>query len=434
MRLGALSSSATKVAAAVLIGIAGLALTLLLALLGLLAAARFSTAPWFFMSAGYVTLLVGGVATMFAVLRIVRITRYWRSAVGVCASLTVVAALTAQHTIFDRFPSVPAEPDPVGVQYWTIPDGRLAYYHLAAIANSGAHAPVVFLHGGPGTPGEGLPTGSQRLAVQGYDVYAYDQIGAGRSSRLPDVTEYTVEHAVEDLDQVRRAIGSEKMILIGRSWGGSLLAQYLARHPDRVERAVFVTPGTIWGGLNEDVGEPWTALDAASRREYDKLTSRMRSLLQSVLLEINPNAAHAFVPDIEADSWMRAVALTGRNAATCSDRPQLPAHHNLQGFYSNQMLVRDFANVADPRPALLQTHVPALILAAQCDFIRWSVTRRYVDAIPGAVLIPVANAGHGIAEDQPELLARLITAFVTGQRLEIPPWRSTADPWNRQPS
>lgn len=370
--------------------------------------------------------------TVLAIGRIIRIGRIWRAAAGVCICLTVIAAVTAEHTIFDRFPCFPAESDPPGIAYWEVPGGRLAYYHLPAAPHPGNHAPVVFLHGGPGTPGEGLPIGSQQLAAQGYDIYAYDQLGAGRSTRLDDVTDYTVDGAVENLEQVRRAIGADKMILIGRSWGGSLLAQYLARHTDRVQQALFVTPGSIWGGLNEDVGEPWPTQDATERLEYEKLTSRPRSLLQSILLDINPNAARALVPDREADSWMRAVALTGRGSTTCANRASIPAHHNLQGFYSNQMLVRDFATTSDPRPALATVHVPTLVLAAQCDFIHWPVIRRYADAIPAASLIPVDNAGHGVSEDQPELFTRLIVGFITGQRLGIQPWRSAEDPWPHQ--
>ena len=434
MAVGAQSGrSVMRVAIAAALLVTGLVLVCVVALAVLLLAARLVPAPWAFLGAGYLALAAGGVLTMIVVRKILRLNGTWRSTAGVGVGLAMIAAITAGYTIFDRFPSMPVEPDPPGVQYWSIPDGRLAYYHLSAGPTSVRHAPVVFLHGGPGTPGEGLPTGSAELAALGYDVYSYDQLGAGRSSRLSDITQYTVERAVDDLDAVRRATGAEKMILIGRSWGGSLLAQYLARHPDRVERAVFVTPGTIWGGLDEDVGEPWPTRDAKERREYETLTGRPRTLLQSLLLGVSPTAAHAFVPDREADSWMRAVALTGRSASACSGRPRAPAHHNLQGFYSNQMLVADFATTPDPRPALAQVHIPALVMAAQCDFVRWPVTRRYIDAIPGAVLVPVGNAGHGIADDQPALFTRLITEFITGQPLETPPWRSTADPWTRPP-
>lgn len=219
MAAGAQSGrSLVRVAIAVVALVTGVILACVLALAVLLLAARLVPAPWFFLGAGYLALVAAGLATMLAVRKILRLNGTWRSTAGVGVGLAMIVAVTAHYTILDRFPSMPVEPDPVGVRYWSIPDGRLAYYHLSAAPTSDKHAPVVFLHGGPGTPGEGLPTGSAELAALGYDVYAYDQLGAGRSSRLSDVTQYTVEHAVDDLDAVRRAIGAQTMILIGRSW------------------------------------------------------------------------------------------------------------------------------------------------------------------------------------------------------------------------
>ncbi|WFR70960.1 alpha/beta fold hydrolase [Prescottella defluvii] len=66
---------------------------------------------------------------------------------------------------------------------------------------------MIVLHGGPGTPGEGIPSGGDELADAGFDVYAYDQVGAGRSSRLTDVRGYTVERQVEDLEDIRETLG-----------------------------------------------------------------------------------------------------------------------------------------------------------------------------------------------------------------------------------
>jgi proline iminopeptidase len=59
----------------------------------------------------------------------------------------------------------------------------------------------------------------QRLADTGFDVYLYDQVGVGRSTRLADPTEYTIEHAVADLEAFRQAIGGVSEILCnGPMW------------------------------------------------------------------------------------------------------------------------------------------------------------------------------------------------------------------------
>jgi proline iminopeptidase len=91
------------------------------------------------------------------------------------------------------------------------------------------------------------------LARDGHDVWSYDQRGSGRSSRLDDPSGYSTALAVADLERVRQAIGAERIILIGHSYGAYLAAAYIAHHPGRVEQAVFTSPG----GLDDrGVGRP----------------------------------------------------------------------------------------------------------------------------------------------------------------------------------
>ncbi|WP_373281536.1 alpha/beta fold hydrolase [Microtetraspora fusca] len=128
------------------------------------------------------------------------------------------------------------------VRYWNLPTGsRIAYSHVPA-SGAARPTPVVFLHGGPGTANDGVSPAGKALAADGFDVYAYDQLGAGRSSRLSDVTGYTVARQVADLDAIRREIGTEKIILVGQSWGGALAAHYMAAH-DRARPARRDQPG-----------------------------------------------------------------------------------------------------------------------------------------------------------------------------------------------
>jgi proline iminopeptidase len=66
-----------------------------------------------------------------------------------------------------------------------------------------------------------------------------DQRGAGRSDRPAD-GEYSIESMVEDIEQLRRALGVSQIALIGQSFGGTLALEYGARYPEHVSRLVFV--------------------------------------------------------------------------------------------------------------------------------------------------------------------------------------------------
>jgi pimeloyl-ACP methyl ester carboxylesterase len=357
-----------------------------------------------------------------------RLLRRRERAIGYAVLVALGCAGLAGTSIFVPGARPPAGPDPGWVRYWSLPTGsRLAYAYLAATGPKRPY-PVVFLHGGPGTPGNGLPAVAGSIAAAGFDVYAYDQLGAGRSTRLDDVTGYTVARQVADLEAVRAAIGADKLILVGQSWGGSLAAQYLAAYPGHVQRVAFTSPGPIWPSAwpGGGTGDPWARMTADQRRRRDALVDRPRIYAQAVLQSINPNAAHALVGDNEADELMHRMAVLGKDATSCPGAPPASVHDNHQGFYVNQLTVEDFARIADPRPILRQSTVPAMIMRGSCDFVPWAVTREYRDTLPHAELVSVPDAGHGIAADQPALYERILMAFLTERPLPVVPY--TGDP------
>ncbi|QMU70061.1 alpha/beta fold hydrolase [Streptacidiphilus sp. P02-A3a] len=335
------------------------------------------------------------------------------------AGSTVAVAALAAATVLHPMPHPAPGPVPADVRYWELPTGsRIAYVALHP-AGAARPTPVIFLHGGPGTPAEGVPAGGAQLAAAGFDVYSYDQLGAGRSTRLKDVNGYTVARDVADLDAIRRVIGAQRVILVGESWGGSLLAQYLVAHGDHVAKAVFVSPGALWGRQypGTAAGDPWSRLSAPEHARYQDLVDQPRLLAAALLMDVNPNAAHALVGDDEADHWLHELALAGKDSTTCTGAPPVPVHDNPQGFYTNQVTSRDFDRLPDPRPALRAVRVPSLILRGSCDFMRPQVTAEYRSTLPDSQLVLVDGAGHDIAAGQPARYTALLTAFLLGRPL-----------------
>ncbi|MEU9336653.1 alpha/beta hydrolase [Streptomyces sp. NPDC048290] len=346
-----------------------------------------------------------------------------RGAAYMTVALTAAVAVLAGVTFFRPLPTTEKAATPPGVRFWNLPTGsRLAYVHAPATGEP-RPTPVIFLHGGPGTPGEGIPTGGRELAADGFDVYAYDQLGAGRSTRLRDITGYTVARQVADLDAIRRTLGADRIILVGQSWGASLAAQYLAAHGEHVAKAVFTAPGALWGRAypGSSAGEPWNRASPAQQARLDELNSEPRLIAASVLLEINPAAAHALVGDGEVDHWMHEVALQGKDGTSCPGAPPAKAHNNPQGFYSNQMLRKDFEAIPDPRPSLRTTRVPSLILRGECDYIKPAVAAEYDTILPNSELVRVRDAGHAIARNQPGVYTSLLRAFLLDDPLPKSP-------------
>lgn len=153
--------------------------------------------------------------------------------------------------------------------------------------------PIVFLAGGPGGSGVELAarraTHPQLRLLEHADVIGLDQRGTGASGAplaaheiietLPtdraatradviaavrraarataahwrregvDLGAYTTEASAEDLDDVRRALGLEQIVLDGASYGSHLALAYLRRHGRHVARALLFNvegPDDTW--------------------------------------------------------------------------------------------------------------------------------------------------------------------------------------------
>lgn len=92
------------------------------------------------------------------------------------------------------------------------------------------------------------------LAID-HPVYAIDTLGFARSSRPTfsnDAQEIEAQF-VDSIEKWRAAVGIERMVLLGHSFGGFLASSYAIKYPERVEHLIPVDP---WGyddvpGLHE---------------------------------------------------------------------------------------------------------------------------------------------------------------------------------------
>jgi proline-specific peptidase len=104
----------------------------------------------------------------------------------------------------------------------------------------GQNLPILLLHGGPGAASYYMEPLAERLAEH-RPVVIYDQLGCGRSDEPEDVSLWTVDRSVAEVDQVRAALGLERCHLLGQSWGGWLSIDYMARGPRGIAGLVLAS-------------------------------------------------------------------------------------------------------------------------------------------------------------------------------------------------
>jgi len=113
--------------------------------------------------------------------------------------------------------------------------------HVEQIGNAKG-LPCVFLHGGPGS---GCNPEHRRLfAPDLFRAVLFDQRGAGRSTPKRCLIANTTQDLVADMERIRAALGIDRWMLVGGSWGATLALAYAQAHPERtlgiVLRAVFL--------------------------------------------------------------------------------------------------------------------------------------------------------------------------------------------------
>ncbi|MEV0001641.1 alpha/beta fold hydrolase [Micromonospora sp. NPDC050980] len=391
-------------------------------------AARLTTRPAVFLTAGLIAYAAVTVAAGWLLTRQLRPGEAMRIRViggGVAAALVLLPA--AWTTLNPATPQT--TPPPAGTTFWVLPDGsRIAALRVPGRAGAPGD-PVVFLHGGPGVADmdHDAPI-LGRLAETGRDVWFYDQIGAGRSSRLADPTGYSLGRDLADLEQVRLRIGTPRMVLIGHSYGATLAAAYLARHPEHVSRVVFSSPGRLVPEVGDVSGTGMVGrLDVRHQLRVLGTLLRPRAMLTYSLLKVSPRAAHALSGDDEMDSRFATLYRQSAPGLVCPGNP-VPATPERPGFYANQVPLNRSRPAPDIRPALTGLRVPALIVKGGCDYLPWSFVADYRRSLPGSELVYFDDCGHQTYAEHPERFLAVVTAFLADAPPPWPTWTALTPP------
>jgi proline iminopeptidase len=96
---------------------------------------------------------------------------------------------------------------------------------------------VLLLHGGPATGHEYMECFESFFPKEGFEFYEYDQLGASYSDQPKDSSLWTLERYVDEVEQVRKAIGADStnFYLLGNSWGGMLGMQYALKYQQNLK-------------------------------------------------------------------------------------------------------------------------------------------------------------------------------------------------------
>jgi len=127
----------------------------------------------------------------------------------------------------------------------------------------------------------------------------YDGRGFGLSDR--DVTDFSLDARVRDLEAVIDTLGPDRVSLLAVSAGGPTAIAYAARHPERVSRLVFLCTYASTANVFTEhpaVGslEQWIDMLEMFRSDWDSPV--VRAMMVEFLAPVAPEAMKGFLNEV----------------------------------------------------------------------------------------------------------------------------------------
>ena len=223
--------------------------------------------------------------------------------------------------------------------------------------------PALVLHGGPGSGSS--PAMTRPLDLRRWRVVLFDQRGAGRSTPRGGLPHNTTSDLLDDIERVRAALGIDRWLVMGGSWGATLAVLYAARHTGAMRglllRALFLARRVdldwFFGGaaaLRPEAWQRFAAVAPAGTRDLRRWLASQQSGW--------PRIAAAW------RGWEQALAGSPEppppDAAT---RAVLAVKYRLQAQYIARGF--DLAPNAVLRALASLGHLPTLLLHGRADLV-----------------------------------------------------------------
>jgi L-proline amide hydrolase len=268
-------------------------------------------------------------------------------------------------------------------------------------------APLVLLHGGPGSAHDYLEPLSELADIGDRACVFYDQIGCGRSQHLPDAPRefWTVDLFCRELEALLAHLGiDDRYHVLGQSWGGMLGMEHAVRRPPGLRALVIAnSPASMrmWvqeanrlrGLLPEDV-------QAALQSNEDAGTTDSAQYREAMMRYYERHLCRIPFPEPLQRSFRQM-----------EEEPTV--YHTMNGPSEFHVIgtLRDW----DVTPDLPRIQVPTLVISGEFDEATPAVVQPLVAAIPDVRWELFSGASHSTHLEQPERFNSVVAPFLAAR-------------------
>lgn len=251
--------------------------------------------------------------------------------------------------------------------------GHQTYFRAVGPVDS-RKPPLLLLHGGPGSTHNYFELLDRLADEDGRQIVSYDQLGCGKSYLDGHPELWTMETWLGELKAVRRALGLRQVVLLGQSWGGMLLLEYVCRHPHEGVKGIVLSStlpsSRLWG--------------EEQARMIRQLPLSMRQAIREAAAKGDYSAPEYKTAE---DFYMElhSAGKPGPDAPECLTRPKKKGGESyLTAWGPNEFTPMGTLKDFDVTELLGGIEVPALIISGGNDLCTPYIAKTMYDRIPNA--------------------------------------------------
>jgi proline iminopeptidase len=231
-------------------------------------------------------------------------------------------------------------------------------------------------------------------------VIFFDQLGCGRSTHEMDTTQMNIPFYVNEVYQVKEALGLKEFYLYGQSWVTILGVEYYFSHPEGVKAIILASPalsGKLW---IRDARLLLSRLPDSLQqviRKYEKLKKfDAPEYQEAMMVYYKKHIARKlpWSPDIDS-----TFARLGKAVYTYMNGPSEFTFTGTMQYY----------DATDKLPGI---EIPTLFICGEYDEARPETTRYYAGLVPDSKFVVIKNAAHMTMQDNPEQDIKEIRDFL----------------------
>jgi pimeloyl-ACP methyl ester carboxylesterase len=221
-----------------------------------------------------------------------------------------------------------------------------------------------------------------------HTVVVFDLRGHGASDKPAERAAYTLDRLAADTLQVADAVGLDQFRLLGYSMGGMAVRKVAIDAPERVSALVMMD--TCAGPIPD--WDP-SLLELAADVAFEQGKDALKELLD-------------FAAALETPAYRRLLA----------ERPGYQAYGDRKWADTSEIMwgamALEIAYQPDHLPAMSTLRCPVLVIVGEQDTSFLAPSQHMVDAIPGAQLAVIADAGHSPQFENPPAWFDALSTFL----------------------